>query len=298
MAAVRTFHHAAFPAEQLVATKGDQRISLCLPARDEAATVGTIVHRARRALVDDVPLLDEILVVDDHSTDATAARAAAAGARVVAAAEIAPEHGTGPGKGQALWKSVLAAEGDLLVWCDSDLREFDPAFVAGLLGPLLQEPDVAFVKGFYERPETGGQPGGGRVTELLARPALALLHPALASLVQPLSGEYAARRSLVERLPFVEGYGVDVGLLLDAHAAVGSRGLAQVDLGARLHRNRNLAELSVQATEVLHTILDRAGVDDLPASVVLDRPAAGPARVRVGERPPAVELATYGRRSA
>ncbi len=298
MAGVRTYHHAAFPPEELLARKGEQRISLCLPARDESATVGTIVARARQALVERVPLLDEILVVDDHSTDGTAAVAKAAGARVVAAADVAAEHGAGPGKGRALWTSVVASEGDLLVWCDSDLRDFDPAFVTGLLGPLLTEPDVDFVKGFYERPETGGQPGGGRVTELLARPALALLHPGLASLVQPLSGEYAARRTLVEALPFVEGYGVDVGLLLDAHAAVGSRGLAQVDLGARLHRNRNLAELSVQATEVLHAILDRAGVQGLPSSLVLDRPAAGPARVQVGELPPAVELAAYGRRSA
>jgi glucosyl-3-phosphoglycerate synthase len=157
---------------------------------------------------------------------------------------------------------------------------------------------VAFVKGFYERPETGGQPGGGRVTELLARPALALLHPALASMVQPLSGEYAARRSLVERLPFVEGYGVDVGLLLDAHTAVGGRGLAQVDLGARVHRNRDLAALSVQATEVLRTILDRAGVEGLPTSVVLDRPAAGPVRIQVGQRPPPIEAPGYHRRTA
>ena len=142
--------------------------------------------------------------------------AAAAGARVVAAADVAPEFGAEPGKGEALWKTVLASTGDLIVWCDADVRDFDPAFVTGLLGPLLTEPDVEFVKGFYERPETGGQPGGGRVTELLARPALALLHPALAAIVQPLSGEYAARRSLVEDLPFVEGYGVDIGLLLDA----------------------------------------------------------------------------------
>jgi len=298
MAAVRTFHHARFAADGLVAAKGSRRISLCLPARDEAATVGAIVAAVHRTLVLDQPLVDEILVLDDHSTDATAEVAAAAGARVVAAADVAPEFGADPGKGQALWKTVLASTGDLIVWCDADLRDFDPAFVTGLVGPLLTEPEVQFVKGFYERPEAGGQPGGGRVTELLARPALALLHPALAAMVQPLSGEYAARRSLVEDLPFVEGYGVDVGLLLDALAAVGLRGLAQVDLGSRLHRNRSLAELSVQATEVLHTILDRAGVADLPDAVVLDRPAAGPARVRIGERPAPSSLATYQRRTA
>jgi glucosyl-3-phosphoglycerate synthase len=298
MAAVRTFHHAHFAADDLVAAKGSRQISLCLPARDEAATVGAIVAAVHRTLVLDAPLIDEILVLDDHSTDATADVAADAGARVVAAAGVAPEFGAEPGKGQALWKTVLASTGDLIVWCDADLRDFDPAFVTGLVGPLLTEPDVQFVKGFYERPEAGGQPGGGRVTELLARPALALLHPALAAMVQPLSGEYAARRSLVEGLPFVEGYGVDVGLLLDALAAVGVRGLAQVDLGSRVHRNRSLAELSVQATEVLHTILDRAGVADLPDTVVLDRPAAGPARVRIGERPAPRTLDTYRRRTA
>jgi glucosyl-3-phosphoglycerate synthase len=298
VAALRTFHRDQFSAAALVEAKGDQRVSVCLPARDEAGTVGPIVAAVRAALVDEVPLVDEILVLDDHSTDATASVAAASGARVVAASDVAPELGDGPGKGQALWKTVLASEGDVIVWCDADVRDFDPAFVTGLLGPLLTEPDLAFVKGYYERPETGGQPGGGRVTELLARPALALLHPVLAGMVQPLSGEYAARRSLVEALPFVEGYGVDIGLLLDAEAAVGVRGLAQVDLGERRHRNRSLAELSVQATEVLHTILDRAGVPDLPDSVVLDRPAEGPARVRTGERPPPRDVAGYRRRSA
>ncbi len=298
MAAVRTFHHARFAADDLAAAKGSRRVSVCLPARDEAATVGEIVAEVHRTLVVGTPLVDEILVLDDHSTDTTAQVAAGAGARVVGAGEVAPEFGDEPGKGQALWKTVLASTGDLIVWCDADLRDFDPAFITRRLGPLLTEPEIQFVKGFYERPETGGRPGGGRVTELLARPALALLHPALAAMVQPLSGEYAARRSLVERLPFVEGYGVDIGLLLDALAAVGLKGLAQVDLGARFHRNRSLAELSIQATEVLHTILDRAGVVDLPDAVVLDRPAAGPARVRIGERPAPRSVDTYQRRTA
>lgn len=298
MAAVRTFHHAGFAADDLAAAKGSRRVSVCLPARDEAATVGEIVAAVHRTLVVGTPLVDEILVLDDHSTDATAQVAAGAGARVVGAGDVAPEFGDEPGKGQALWKTVLASTGDLIVWCDADLRDFDPAFITGLLGPLLTEPEIQFVKGFYERPETRGRPGGGRVTELLARPALALLHPALAAMVQPLSGEYAARRSLVEGLPFVEGYGVDIGLLLDALAAVGLKGLAQVDLGARFHRNRSLAELSIQATEVLHTILDRAGVVDLPDAVVLDRPAAGPARVRIGERPAPCSVDTYQRRTA
>lgn len=297
MAAVRTFHHARFAADDLVGAKGSRRVSLCLPARDEAETVGEIVAAVHRTLVRETPLVDEILVLDDHSTDATAQDAAAAGARVVAAADVAPEFGDEPGKGQALWKTVLASTGELIVWCDADLRDFDPAFVTGLLGPLLTEPEVQFVKGFYERP-TDGALGGGRVTELVARPALALLHPTLAAVVQPLAGEYAARRSLVEHLPFVSGYGVDVGLLIDAVARAGTRGVAQVDLGTRIHRNRSLDELGPQATEVLHTILERAGVGELPESVLLPRPGAGPIRVTVDQRPPPIAVDGYRRRSA
>lgn len=298
MAAVRTLHHSRYDPAALAEAKGDQRVSVCLPARDEEATVGAIVSAIREDLVHATGLVDEVLVLDDHSRDRTAAVAAEAGARVVDGERIVPEHGAGAGKGRALWKTVLASEGDLIVWCDADLVDFHTWFVTGLLGPLLTEPGIQFVKGFYERPETPGQPGGGRVTELLARPALALLHPAVATVVQPLAGEYAARRSLVEALPFVEGYGVDIGLLLDAAAAVGVTAIAQVDLGVRHHRHRSLQELSVQATEVLHTILDRAGRTDLPSSVVLERPGAGPARITVGERPPPVEVEGYRRRSA
>jgi glucosyl-3-phosphoglycerate synthase len=277
MAAVRTFHQSAFDPDGLVEAKGQTLVSVCLPARNEEATVGAIVeavecHVARG-------LVDEVLVLDDHSDDRTAVVATDAGARVVAAG------GAEPGKGRALWRTVLECEGDVIVWCDSDIEDFDASFVTGLLGPLLTEPEIQFVKGFYDRPEIEGRDGGGRVTELVARPALALLHPALASIVQPLAGEYAVRRSLVEGLPFVEGYGVDIGLLLDAWAVVGASGLVQVDLGARIHRNRKLSELAPQATEVLHTILDRAGVEGLPASLVLERPD-GPARIRVGACPP------------
>ena len=161
---MRTFHHAGFDPGALAAAKGTTTVSVCLPARDEAATVGPIVAAIRAALVEDVPLVDDLVVIDDHSTDATAAVAAEAGARVVAAAEVAPEFRGGPGKGRALWASVLATDGDVIAWCDADLQEFDPAFVTGLLGPLLTEPGVGFVKGYYERPEHGGRPGGGRVT--------------------------------------------------------------------------------------------------------------------------------------
>ena len=256
-----TFHHGEFPAPALVAAKGDRRVSVCLPARDEEATVGTIVSTICTELVDRAPLVDEVLVVDDHSTDATAAVAAEAGARVV------PSETRG--KGAALWTSVLASDGDLIVWCDADVREFTSAFVVGLLGPLLTRDDVLFVKGFYDRPLSPAGDGGGRVTELVARPVLDLLFPSLAGIIQPLGGEYAGRREILEQLPYVPGYGVDLGLLIDVADRGGDGAIAQVDLGVRRHRNRSLGELRPQAREVLQVALARAGhpgieVDQLP----------------------------------
>ena len=162
--------------------------------------------------------------MDDHSTDDTARIAADAGARVLAVDDVLPELGPGEGKGEALYKSVAAARGDLIAWCDADIRDFAPHFVVGLVGPLLTRSDIAFVKGFYDRPVDGSPHGGGRVTELMARPVIAALFPHLASIVQPLSGEYAGRRSLLERLPFVQGYGVDLGLLIDIADGGGHRG--------------------------------------------------------------------------
>ncbi len=174
---IRTFDAAEFDAAELARRKDGQRISLCLPARDEASTVGSIVDVVRRELVERVPLVDELLVIDDHSTDRTAAVARAAGAQVISAADVLPRYGGGHGKGEALWKSLFASDGDIVVWCDADVRDFDPAYVVGLAGPLLSRPELGFVKGFYDRPLRDGQDGGGRVTELVARPALALLVP-------------------------------------------------------------------------------------------------------------------------
>jgi len=183
------------------------RVSVCLPARDEEATVGPIVATIVRELVEGMGVVDEVVVVDDGSTDATAAVAAAAGAVVVAAGDVLAGVGPGTGKGEALWKSLYVATGDVLVFCDADLRDFDPAFVTGLIGPLALRGDVGFVKGFYERPV-----GGGRVTELVARPMIGLFFPELAAIRQPLGGEFAARREVLERVPFVQGYGVDLAL--------------------------------------------------------------------------------------
>jgi glucosyl-3-phosphoglycerate synthase len=288
---LRRIDHLDLDLDALVATKGDRSTSVCLPARNEAATVGEIVGRIAAH-----PLVDEVVVVDDHSTDATGDEAWSAGATVVAAAEVLPEHGEGPGKGQALWKAVAVSSGDIVAFCDADLRDFEPHFVTGLLGPFLLDAELGFLKAYYRRPTGDGAPrGGGRVTELVARPVLTLLFPELADVVQPLAGEFAARREVFEALPFVEGYGVDIGLLIDAARLCGTDHLAQVDLGVRVHRNRPLDELGPMATIVLLTALQRAELSDVPTEVLLDRPDLRPAPVRYAERPPLNSIDTLFR---
>lgn len=282
-------------ADELASLKRDQTVSVCLPARDEAATVGAIVETIRTELVERVALVDEVIVVDDHSLDDTADAARDAGARVVDARRTLPDV-TGPGKGKALWKSLHESTGDIVLWCDADLDRFGPHFVTGLLGPLLKRPDVSFVKATYARPEVDGT-GGGRVTELLARPVLANLFPELAGIGQPLAGEYGGRRRLLERLPFVDGYGVDLALLVDVIRAVGADGMAEVDLGERRHRNRPLRDLGPQATAVLQAALDRAGVE-AARPAVLRRPGHEPLVLAHRELPPLVEVASYRRASA
>ena len=219
-------------------------------------------------------LVDELLVVDDHSSDDTGPVAADAGAKVVVAADILPEIAGAGGKGEALWRSLHASSGDIVLWCDADITDIASRFVVGLLGPLLTDPGISFVKGFYERPRARGV-GGGRTTELMARPVIATLFPHLSSIVQPLSGEYGGRRELLEQLPFVRGYGVEMGMLVDVAEAVGVKGMAQVDLGTRIHRNRDLDDLGPQALVVLQTALDRAAVrSENPATLV--RPGMPP----------------------
>lgn len=245
----------------LVAHKGTTTITVCLPAHDEAATIGAIIDAIRRDLVVAAPLLDAIVVVDDASTDATARLAREAGATVLASGEILPDAGSRRGKGEALWKSLAGIDTDLIVWVDADIVDFDTGFITRLLRPLLTDPECVFVKGHYSRPVgTDGLPGG-RVTELVARPALSLYFPEVVGFVQPLSGEIAARRSALTGLSFDAGYGVDVGLLIDVVQRFGIDRIASADLGVRVHRNRPLDELAPQAFEVLHAILRRAGVD-------------------------------------
>jgi glucosyl-3-phosphoglycerate synthase len=271
--------------------------SLCIPARNEAATVGRIVETARRRLVEAVPLLDEILVIDDQSKDATAEVAAAAGARVVRSADVLAEAGPGSGKGDAVWKSLWSSTGDLVAWVDGDITDFGSRFVTGLFGPLLTSPAVQFVKGFYRRPGGGRTNGGGRVTELVARPLIARLFPHLAGIVQPLAGEFAGRRPVLEGLPIVCGWGVDLALVIDVVARHGLPALAQVDLGTRRHRHRPLDELSPQAMAILTTALRRAGIPEREAArlVLFDGDHRGhEVLVEVGERPPLRTLAARG----
>jgi len=295
---IRTFHHAEFTAEHLLAAKDGRVVSVCLPARNEQDTVGAIVETLRAELVDNIALVDEIIVIDDHSTDRTADLAAAAGAKVSQAEALLPEYGDGHGKGEAMWKSLFVSEGDFVVWCDADVRNFGPEYVVGLLGPLLTRSDIAFVKGFYERPLGEGGNGGGRVTELVARPVIAVLFPELAPIVQPLAGEYAGRRDVLEQLAFVQGYGVDIGLLIDVCERYGAAAIAQVDLGTRIHRNRPLHELSPQAMSVLQTALRRAHPDLVSAAAILARPGLEPMVIDVTERPPLAEVPEYRRSTA
>lgn len=275
------------------------RVSVCLPARDEAATIGAIVAEAVR-----LDIVAEVVVLDDGSVDDTAAVARAAGARVVSEATVLPETGAGSGKGNAMWKSLYACNGDIICWVDADLRNFRGEYIERLCAPLLDQPDTMFVKAYFERSFEGAPTGGGRVTELVARPLLSLLFPKLADIVQPLGGEYAARRSAVEVLPFVEGWGVELGLLVDVVERFGRDALAQVDLDVREHRNRPLVDLGSQALAVMTTALRRAGLltESLTPFVELLRAfpdgslEAEPVEVR--ERPPIITVPAYRARFA
>ena len=294
--------------------RGGHRVSVVLPARNEEATVGHLVADLRERWMRRMPLIDELLVVDSDSTDSTARVARAAGADVVATVDVLPTHGTRAGKGEALWKSLAATTGDLLVFLDSDLIGDVAHYVPGLLGPLLTDPQVLYVKGCYTRPlEVDGQiqpAGGGRVTELTARPLLNALWPELAGFVQPLGGEYAGRRSALEQVPFVSAYGVEVGLLIDLLRHGGLSALAQVDLGVRRHTSQSQEALGAMAGEVVSTVLARAacgrpGHQALTASGLLtqfrhDGTGFVPRSraVAVGERPPMATVVEYADRAA
>ncbi|WP_431959478.1 glucosyl-3-phosphoglycerate synthase [Actinacidiphila sp. bgisy160] len=302
------------PLPQLLAAKraagARGTVSVVLPALDEEATVGAIVATIRRELMSEaVPLVDEIVVLDSGSTDRTAEVAAAAGAVVVHRDEVLPRLPALPGKGEVLWRSLLVTRGEIVCFVDSDLREFDARFVSGIVGPLLTDLDVQLVKAMYDRPlETGGTvvpAGGGRVTELVARPLLNLHWPQLAGFVQPLGGEYAARRSLLERLPFPVGYGVEIGLLVDALNTVGLDALAQVDVGVRHHRHQDGQALGRMAAAIYRTAQIRLARGPLvrPVLTQFDRAPGGGFEPRVHEvateeRPPMRTVPEYAHRRA
>jgi glucosyl-3-phosphoglycerate synthase len=275
------------------------RVSVVVPARNEEPTIGDVVSTLRAELVDRTGLVDELVVIDSDSTDGTARAARRAGAAVHASRDVAPWAGSLPGKGEALWKSLFVTAGDVLVFVDADLTQWGPHFVTGLLGPLLSDPGVQLVKGFYDRllaTAEGGHAGteGGRVTELVARPLLSLWWPHLAAVVQPLAGEWAARRSLMESLPVPVGYGVELATLIDTTSRYGLDAVAQVDLGSRAHQHQAVHDLAVMAAELLAVADARSpvprGLAPEPTlhQYVRDRSQPWLSRpVPVAERPPA-----------
>jgi glucosyl-3-phosphoglycerate synthase len=261
---MQRFHHSQFSDSRHLAdlkSASGHRVSVCIPTLNEAATIGAIVRTIRTELIDQAPLVDEILVIDSDSTDATRETATAAGARVLRSAEIAPETGSHCGKGENLWKALHVAQGDLICYIDGDIANFHQGFVTGLLGPLLSDPAIDYVKAYYERPlaccEASHDSGGGRVSEILVRPLISLFHPELSAILQPLSGEYAARRHLLESLAFPTGYGVEIAHLIDLARSGRLDRLAQCDLEKRVHRNRCDSELGDTAFAILRVVLRR-----------------------------------------
>ncbi|GAA2223371.1 glucosyl-3-phosphoglycerate synthase [Streptomyces amakusaensis] len=302
----RTWKAADRPLHRLLAAKraSSATVSVVLPALNEEATVGDIVTVIRRELMETAPLVDELVVIDSGSTDRTAAIAAAAGARVVHRDAILPRLPALPGKGEVLWRSLMVTGGDIVCFVDADLRDFSADFVSGIVGPLLTDPGIDFVKAMYDRPLDDAPGQGGRVTELVARPLLNLHWPRLAGFVQPLGGEYAARRSLLESLPFPVGYGVELGLLVDALRAVGLDALAQVDVGSRKHRHQDARALGRMAAAIYRTAQLRLERGQLvrPSLTQFERGADGfvprTHPVDTEERPPMREIREYAARRA
>ncbi|MFE4547835.1 glucosyl-3-phosphoglycerate synthase [Streptomyces sp. NPDC056785] len=302
----RSWSLADRPLHRIMSAKraSGSTVSVVLPALNEEETVGEIVAAIRADLMRRVPLVDEIVVVDSGSTDRTSEVAAAAGARVVHRDEILPRIPAVPGKGEVLWRSLLVTSGDIVCFIDADLREFSSDFVSGIVGPLLTDPGVHLVKGMYDRPLAGAAGQGGRVTELMARPLLNMHWPQLAGFVQPLGGEYAARRSLLERLPFPVGYGVELGMLVDALHLVGLDALAQVDVGQRIHRHQDGQALGRMSAAIYRTAQLRLARGHLvrPSLTQFERGEDGfeprTYSVDTEERPPMAEISEYVERRA
>jgi len=262
--AENTFHSHEFEdLHRLVELKQAQgvTISLGLPSLNEEKTVGHVITTVKRALMERIPLLDEIVLIDSNSVDRTRRIAERMGVPVYIHQEILPQQSAYQGKGEALWKSLYVLRGDIIAWIDTDITNIHPRFVYGILGPLLREPRIQYVKGFYHRPLRVGDRlqagGGGRVTELVARPMLNLFYPELSGVVQPLSGEYAGRRAALERLPFFTGYGVETGLMIDMLGTFGLQAIAQCDLEERIHKNQELQALGKMSFQILQVFIRR-----------------------------------------
>jgi len=308
----RTFHHSNFwDIKWLVEQKERQNlsISLCLPTLNEEATIGKTIVILKSELHDRYPLLDEIAVVDSGSTDRTCAIAESFGAEVYVASEHLTECGQQRGKGENLWKALYLLRGDIIIYVDTDIKNIHPRFVYGLLGPLITDTQVHYVKAFYDRPlafSGGLRPtGGGRVTEILIRPLFSLFFPELTAILQPLSGEYAGRRSILEKIPFPVGYGIETAMLIDIYEQLGLSAFAQCDLDRRVHRNQETIALGRMAFGVLETFLSR-----LTRHEVLELKATLPEVMRqyevvegqyrqvtfdieAVERPPMIEIEAY-----
>ena len=306
------YHHGEFSdIGRLVALKQRQglAISAILPTLNEAATIGPIVRTARRELMERFALLDELLVIDSESDDDTRSIAESEGARVLLHSEVLPQYGSYRGKGEALWKSLYATTGDLVAWSDTDISDWHPRFIYGTLGPMLAEPSIGYVKAYYQRPIVEGgllkEGGGGRVTELVARPLINLFFPELSGFIQPLSGEYAGRRVHLEQIPFFTGYAVEIGHLIDLAERLDLSGLGQVDLDIRIHRNQELEGLSRMSFTILQAVMKRLEerrrarlFAELGSSYKL--PRSGPNKLSLElfeladqERPPMIRIPEY-----
>jgi glucosyl-3-phosphoglycerate synthase len=283
-----TFDHSQFRLEELLLLKGNA-ITVCVPTRETAATIAGTVREL--VTLQEAGLVDQVLVVDAASTDGTATIAAAAGAEVVQEAALRPHAGPVEGKGDAMWRALSAANGEIVVYLDGDVKDFGAHYVIGLLGPLLQSPEIAFVKGFYRRPlsieKLEIEDAGGRVTELSARPLLELTAPELSQFRQPLAGEVAGSRSLLTRIPYFTGYGVEIAMLIDVWREVGITRMAQVDLGSKRNSHQDLAALAKMSREVIEALAAR--LQEASATTGVLQPAPG-VDARLRERPALVEL--------
>ena len=259
-----TFHHGEFwDILKLVEEKKRKglKISLCIPTLNEEKTIGKEIVIFKSELMDRYPLIDEFAVIDSGSTDRTREVTAAYGADVYYSGDILPAHGFKRGKGENLWKAIYQLQGDLIVYVDADIKNIHPRFVTGLVGPLIRNDSIQYVKAFYDRPlafSQGVRPsGGGRVTEILVRPLFSLFFPELTALIQPLSGEYAVRRETLEAIPFPIGYGVETSHILDVYAKHGLGAFAQTDLDQRVHRNQSTLDLGKMSFGILQSFLNR-----------------------------------------